>query len=60
MPLLVLPFMLPPVMWGVQATARLLAGRPLGEIGGWLRILGLYDLVFVTVCLLLFPALMDE
>jgi len=47
-------------MWGVQATARLLAGRPLGEIGGWLRILGLYDLVFVTVCLLLFPALMDE
>ena len=60
MPLLVLPFMLPPVMWGVQATARLLAGRPLSEIGGWLRLLGLYDLVFVTVCLLLFPALMDE
>ena len=60
LPLLLLPFMLPPVTWAVQATARLLSGRPAGEIVGWLRLLGLYDLVFVTVCLLIFPPLMDE
>ncbi len=60
LPLLLLPFLLPPVIGGVQVTARLLAGRPLSEIVGWLRILGFYDLVFVTLCLLLFPALMDE
>ncbi len=60
MPLLLLPFLLPPVIGGVQATARLLSGRPIGEIVGWLRILGLYDLVLVTACLLLFPALMEE
>lgn len=60
LPLLVLPFLLPPVMGAVQVTSRLLAGRPLSEIAGWLRILGFYDLVFVTLCLLLFPALMDE
>lgn len=60
LPLLVLPFLLPPVIGAVQVTARLLAGRPMSEILGWLRILALYDLVFVTVCLLLFPALMDE
>jgi hypothetical protein len=30
------------------------------EIVGWLRILGLYDLVFFTLCLLVFPSLMDE
>ena len=60
MPLLLLPFLLPPVIGAVQATSRLLAGRPMSEIGGWLRILGFYDLVFITVCLLLFPALMDE
>jgi len=60
MPLLLLPFLLPPVIGAVQATARLLGGRPMGEITGWLRILGLYDLVFVTACLLLFPALMEE
>lgn len=60
MPLLLLPFLLPPVIGAVQATSRLLAGRPMSEIAGWLRILGFYDLVFITLCLLLFPALMDE
>jgi heme exporter protein B len=60
MPLLLLPFLLPPVIGAVQVTARLLAGRPMSEISGWLRILGFYDLVFVTLCLMLFPALMDE
>jgi heme exporter protein B len=60
LPLLVLPFLIPPLIGAVQVTARLLAGRPMSEILGWLRILALYDLIFVTVCLLLFPALMDE
>jgi len=60
LPLLVLPFLLPPVIGAVQVTARLLAGRPVSEIAGWLRILAFYDLVFVTLCLLLFPPLMDE
>lgn len=60
LPLLLLPFLLPPVIGAVQVTARLLAGRPVSEIAGWLRILGFYDLVFVTLCLLLFPSLMDE
>ncbi len=60
MPLLVLPFLIPPVMWAVQATSRLLAGRPMGEIGGWLLLLASYDLVFVAASLMLFPALMDE
>lgn len=60
LPLLVLPFLLPPVIGAVQITSRLLAGRPMSEILGWLKILALYDLIFVTVCVLLFPALMDE
>jgi heme exporter protein B len=60
LPLLLLPFLVPPVIAGVQVTTRLLAGRPVSEIAGWLRILGLYDLVFFTVCLLVFPSLMDE
>jgi heme exporter protein B len=60
LPLLVLPFLLPPVIGAVQVTARLLAGRPFSEIANWLWILGCYDLVFVTLCLLLFPPLMDE
>jgi heme exporter protein B len=60
LPLLVLPFLIPPLIGAVQVTARLLAGRPVSEIAGWFRILALYDLVFVTLCMLLFPSLMDE
>lgn len=60
LPLLLLPFLVPPVIVGVQVTTRLLAGRPFSEIAGWLRILGVYDVVFVTLGLLVFPMLMDE
>ena len=60
LPLLIFPFLLPPVSWAAQITTRLLAGRPLSEIAEGMKLIGFYDLVFVTLCLLLFPSLMDE
>ena len=60
LPVLLLPFMMPPLIGAVQVTARLLAGRPMGEMLGWLRLLALYDVVFVTLCTMVFPAVVDE
>jgi heme exporter protein B len=60
LPVLLLPFMIPPLIGAVQVTSRLLAGRPLSELWGWLRLLALYDVVFVTVCTLAFSAVVDE
>lgn len=60
LPVLLLPFMILPLSWGVQATVRLLAGRPLSEIAGWLNMLAVYDIVFVALALLLFPATVTE
>lgn len=60
LPVLILPFMVPPLIGAVQVTARLLGGRPLTEVLGWLRLLGTYDLVFVTLCTLAFTAVVDE
>jgi heme exporter protein B len=60
LPVLLLPFMVPPLIGAVQVTSRLLADRPLSEMWGWLRLLGLYDIVFVTLCVLVFPAVVDE
>jgi heme exporter protein B len=60
LPVLLLPFMIPPLMWATLATARLLDGRPLSEIVGWLKLLGAYDIVFVGLALLLFPATVNE
>jgi heme exporter protein B len=60
LPVLLLPFMVPPLIGAVQVTSRLLAGRPLSEMWGWLRLLALYDIVFVTLCVLTFSAVVDE
>jgi len=48
------------VLGAVQVTARLLAGRPLSEMIGWLRLLALYDVVFVTLCTMAFASVVDE
>ena len=60
LPVLLLPFMVPPLMAAAQATSRLLSGRPLNELMGWLRLLTLYVIAFVTLSLLIFPAVVDE
>ena len=60
LPVLLLPFMVPPLIGAVQVTARLLDGRPLSEMWGWLRLLALYDIVFVTLCTLAFASVVEE
>jgi len=60
LPVLLLPFLLLPLTYAVQATARLLAGRPLSEVAGWLRLLAAYDIVFVAVASWLFPYTVEE
>ena len=60
LPVLLLPFMIPPLSWAARATTLLLQGRPLSEIAGWLNMLAVYDLVFVVLAILLFPATVNE
>lgn len=60
LPVLLLPFMIPPLIGAVQVTAQLLADRPLSEVAGWLRLLAVYDVVFVTLCTLVFPSVVNE
>jgi heme exporter protein B len=60
LPVLVLPFLIPPLWWAVVATGKVLAARPLSEILGWLKFLIAYDIVFVALALVLFPATVNE
>lgn len=60
LPVLLLPFMVPPLIAAAALTQRLLADRPFSEMAGLVRLLALYDIVFVTLCTLLFPSVMDE
>jgi heme exporter protein B len=60
LPLLLLPFLVPPLVGGVQLTARLLEGRPLSDLSGWLKLIGAFDVAFVTLAALLFQVVLDE
>jgi heme exporter protein B len=60
LPLLLLPFLVPPLVGGVQATARLLDGRPLSDVSGWLRLIAGFDLAFVTLAASLFHVVLEE
>lgn len=60
LPILLLPLLLPVVIFAASATQRLLVGRPLAEIGGNLRMLLAFDLIFLFVCTTIFGAAVEE
>jgi heme exporter protein B len=60
LPLLLLPFLVPPLVGGVQLTARLLEGRPLSDLSGWLKLIAGFDVAFVTLAAVLFPVVLEE
>jgi heme exporter protein B len=60
LPLLLLPFLVPPVVGAVQVTARILAQRPLSEVAGWLKLLAAFDIVFLFLAIFLFEATLEE
>ena len=60
LPMLSLPFFVPVVYGAAQATAMLLAGRPLAEASPMLKMLAAYDIVFLTACTLAFPFTIEE
>ncbi len=60
LPVLLLPFMVPPLILAVKTTVPLFAGRPLSDVVDGLRFLAVYDVVFITLAVLLFSAVVDE
>lgn len=60
LPLLALPFFVPVILPAAQATARLMNGRAVSEVSGYLSILGAFDVVFLVVCTLLYPYTLEQ
>ena len=60
LPILLLPLLLPVVIYGVSATQRLLVGRPLAEVAGNLKMLAAFDLIYLVVCTLAFGSVVEE
>lgn len=60
LPVLLLPLAVPLLIAAVQATGGLVEGASLGEVGGWLRLLVIYDLVVVAVAMLTYDYVVEE
>jgi len=60
LPVLMLPFLVPPITSAVQMTARVFAGRPIAELSAWLKLLVGYDIVVVLAAFLVFEFTLDE
>jgi heme exporter protein B len=57
LPLVLFPISIPALMAMMQATTGILTGEI--DPGLWIRLLIVYDIVFTTVCLLLFDTLLN-
>ena len=60
LPILIFPLLLPMVIYGVGATTRLMAGRPLLEVEGSVRMLAAFALVAVAVGAALFRFVVED
>ena len=58
-PVLLLPAQVPLLLAAVSATQSVLLGQPLAEVGHWLQLLAVADLVYVVVGLLTFEFILD-
>jgi heme exporter protein B len=60
-PLLLLPLLVPVIIGAASATEPLLAGpQQPDDLGRWLGVLGLYDMVFVLVSVAVFDYLLED
>jgi heme exporter protein B len=60
LPVLVLPLLIPVVIFAAGATQHLLVGRPVAEVDGSIRMLAAFDIVFLVVCTLIFESVVEE
>jgi len=60
LPLLAVPMFLPALIAGVKASGAALAGEPMAMFALWLKILGAFDVLFVSAGYLLFEHVIGE
>lgn len=59
MPLLLFPLIVPALLASVKATSLSLLGDPMDQTASWLALLGSFDLIYWSLCGVLFGKVMD-
>jgi heme exporter protein B len=60
LPMLFLPVSVPLTIASVYATAQLIAGMTLRDIADYISLIGVFDIVFFTLVLLVFDHIVEE
>ncbi len=60
LPMLFLPVSIPLTIAAVQATAQLIDGKSLGDIADYLTLLGIFDVVFFVLTLMIFDYVVED
>ena len=60
LPLLLIPVAVPLLIGAIKATAAVLGGRGLEDVRAWLQLLLAFDVIFLAVGTLTFPAILEE
>ncbi|GAW93741.1 heme exporter protein CcmB [Calderihabitans maritimus] len=59
LPIILFPIIVPVIIAAVQSTAGALTGKEWSEIGRWIKLLAVYDIVFLAVPFILFDYVLE-
>src|SRR5687768_11440762 len=60
LPLLLFPLIVPALLASVKATSLVILGDPMDEAGSWIGLLCAFDLIYWSLCGLLYPRVIEE
>ena len=60
LPLLLFPLIVPALLASVKATSLVILGDPMGQSKAWITLLGAFDLIYWSLCGLLFGRVVEE
>jgi heme exporter protein B len=60
LPLLLFPLEVPVLLAGVRGMSLTLGGDPMSQLGGWVGLLAAFDVIYWSLCGVLFPYVVEE
>ena len=60
LPLLLFPLIVPALLASVKATSLIFTGDPMGQLSSWLQLLAAFDLVYWSLCGVLFGRVLES
>jgi heme exporter protein B len=60
LPLLLFPLIVPALLSSVKATSLILTGDPMGQLPSWLGLLTAFDVLYWSLCGLLFGRVVED